>query len=168
VLEELRIDIERMPFATPSTQIEIVDLSQQDFSTAVVSQGLKLAGKGRRVLVVQLLKGGIAQGSDRPMHLAQNLDWIRCNLYRQITAADLDELELASVQQLWQHLRSSSDSGQYDALIVEDLGRAIDLGAIDLAEAIDWLNRVPSEVSILLAGKNHPPEFQDIDRASAI
>jgi cob(I)alamin adenosyltransferase len=160
---ELRIDLKQMSVVTPSTQIEIVDLSSQDFCSSVVSQGLKLASKGKRVLVVQMLKGGIRQGHDRPLNLAQNLDWIRCNLLRHITTADLNELELVNLQQLWKHLQSSSKSGQYDTLIVEDLGKAIDIGAIELQDAIDWLANVPAEVSILLAGSSHPPALRSVN-----
>jgi cob(I)alamin adenosyltransferase len=48
--------------------------------------------------VVQFLKGGIGQGHDRPVQLGQNLDWVRCNLPRCISAAAVGEEESQSLQ----------------------------------------------------------------------
>jgi cob(I)alamin adenosyltransferase len=164
MVAELRIEIEHMSVASTFPRIEIVDLSEQNFCDGVIAKALRLASQGKRILIVQMLKGGIRQGYDRPLNLAQNLDWIRNNLARQITTPDLSELEILNFQQLWKHIKAMSISGCYDAIAIEHLDRSIELGAIDLKETLDWLNHLPADLSIVLAGDNIHPEIAAIVR----
>jgi cob(I)alamin adenosyltransferase len=146
-------------------KIRLIDTPGDKFATEIVANALKLAGMGRRVLVVQLLKGGIRQGHDRIVNLAQNLDWIRCNLIRNIAAADLNDLELHNFQQLWKHVRgktlsnrSDSDpSSEYSLIILDELSLAIDLGLIGIEAATNFLTTLPEDLEIVLTGTSQHP-----------
>jgi cob(I)alamin adenosyltransferase len=142
---------------TLHNQIGIVDTSADRFSTEIVADALKIAGTGKRVLIVQLLKGGIRQGHDRVMNLAQNLDWIRCNLIRNISVSDLNDLELHNFQQLWKHVRGAAKTNEYSLLILDDLSLAIDLGLISIEAATDFLATLPEELEVILTGTSSHP-----------
>ncbi len=138
-------------------QIRLIDTPADRFCTEIVADALKLAGTGQRVLIVQLLKGGIRQGHDQIVNLAQNLDWIRCNLIRNITIADLNDLELHNFQQLWKHVRNLAKLGEYSLLILDDLSLAIELGLVSIESATDFLTTVPADLEIFLTGTiSHP------------
>jgi cob(I)alamin adenosyltransferase len=152
-------------------QIEIVDTPADRFCTEIVAKALKLASTGQRVLIVQLLKGGIRQGHDRAINLAQNLDWIRCNLIRNISAStNLDELELASFEQLWKHVRGvvrlpqdeSPTSNAYSLVILDDLSLAIELGLISIEAATNFLTTLPENLEIILTGSNPHPAIVEL------
>ena len=115
-------------YAAPHKQIQIFDTPADRFCTEIVADALKIASTGKRVLIVQLLKGGIRQGHDRVINLAQNLDWIRCNLIRNISISDLNDLELHNFEQLWKYVRGVARSSEYSIMILDDLSLAIDLG----------------------------------------
>ena len=146
-------------------QIEIIDTPADRFCTEIVANALQLASKGQRVLIVQLLKGGIRQGHDRVVNLAQNLDWIRCNLIRNISSADLNDLELHNFEQLWKHVRgltriSSGESvtaSEYSLLILDDLSLAIDLDLISIEAALNFLTKLPKDLKLILTGTNTHP-----------
>ena len=144
------------------SQIRIVDTPQDRFATEIVANAIEIAGNGRRVLVVQLLKGGIRQGHDRITNLAQNLDWIRCNSLRQISSPDLDELELQSFQQLWQHVREIVSLGEYSLVILDELSRSIELGLITVESALNFLTQLPDDVEIVLTGTSSHPAILEL------
>jgi cob(I)alamin adenosyltransferase len=147
---------------TRNHQISIVDTPAAKFCTEIVADALKLASTGQRVLIVQLLKGGIRQGHDRVMNLAQNLDWIRCNLIRNIAVADLNDLELHNFQQLWKHVRSAAKTHEYSLLILDDLSLAIELGLITIEAAMAFLMTLPEDIEVILTGTNVHPEILEL------
>ncbi len=143
-------------------QIRIVDTPEDRFATEIVATALKVAGKGRRVLVVQLLKGGIRQGHDRVVNMAQNLDWIRCNSLRNISGSDLTDLEADNFQQLWQYVRSATNLGEYSLVILDGLSLAIDLGLIGIEAATTFLTQLPQDLDLVLTGTNPHPAILEL------
>ncbi len=143
-------------------QIKIVHTSIDRFSTEIVADALKIAATGRRVLIVQLLKGGIRQGHDRVMNLAQNLDWIRCNLIRNISVSDLNDLELHNFQQLWKHVRGAAKTSEYSLLILDDLSLSIELGLISIEAATDFLSTLPEDLEVVLTGTSSHPAILEL------
>jgi cob(I)alamin adenosyltransferase len=141
-------------------QIRIVDTPGDRFATEIVADALKMASTGMRVLVVQLLKGGIRQGHDRVVNLAQNLDWIRCNSLRNFLSADLTTLELDNFQQLWQHVRTTTGLGEYSLVILDELSLAIELGLITVESATSLLAQLPGDVRVILTGTNPHPAIR--------
>jgi cob(I)alamin adenosyltransferase len=143
-------------------QIEIVNTPADRFSTGIVADALKIAATGKRVLIVQLLKGGIRQGHDRVMNLAQNLDWIRCNLIRNISVSDLNDLESHNFQQLWKHVRGMAKTSEYSLLILDDLSLSIELGLISIEAATDFLSTLPEDLEVILTGTNSHPAILEL------
>lgn len=150
------------------SQIQIVETPEDRFCNEIVADALKIASTGKRVLIVQLLKGGIRQGHDRVMNLAQNLDWVRCNLMRNISTADFNDLETHNFQQLWKYVKSivrprqdgEQVSSEYSLIIIDDLSRAIELGLITIESATKFLTNLPDGMDIILTGTNPHPSIE--------
>jgi cob(I)alamin adenosyltransferase len=121
-------------------------------SSKVIGEALQAAAAGRRVLVVQFLKGGIHQGEGHMVNLAQNLDWIRSDSTRQLSSGELNEAEIVSLQELWQHVRQLIRSLEYQLVVLEDLTHLVELGAIDMAEVDRLLQDRPASVEITIPG----------------
>jgi cob(I)alamin adenosyltransferase len=136
--------------------------SENRFCTEIVADALKIASKGQKVLIVQLLKGGIRQGHDRVVNLAQNLDWIRCNLIRNISTSDLNDLELHNFQQLWKHVCSAARTSGYSLLILDDLSLSIELGLISIESATNFLTTLPENLEVILTGTNPHPAILEL------
>lgn len=147
---------------THHRQITIVNTPTDQFCNQIIANALKIASTGQHVLVVQLLKGGIRQGHDRVINLAQNLDWIRCNLIRNISIPDLNDLELHNFQQLWKHVQIIAKSGEYSLVILDDLSFAIELGLITIEAATNFLLDLPDEMEVILSGTNAHPALLEL------
>jgi len=128
----------------------------RNFFTDVIAQALRTAGQGNSVLVVQFLKGGIRQGSDRPVRLGQRLDWLRCDLPRYIDTPELDETEREALQNLWDHTRHVVSQGLYSLVVLDELSLAMNFGLIPEAEVLEFLRTRPPEVEVVLTGPNMP------------
>lgn len=142
--------------------VQVFTSSHRSFFTSVMAQALRIAAAGDAVLVVQLLKGGINQGSDRPTKLGQNLDWIRCNLPRCIDTPQLDEAETQSLQELWQHTQEVVFAGKYSLVVLDELSLAVNFGLIPEADVLAFLEKRPANVDIILTGPEMPRSLLDI------
>jgi cob(I)alamin adenosyltransferase len=142
--------------------VQVFTSSHRNFFTNVIAQALRIAGQGKPVLVVQFLKGGIGQGYDRPMKLGQHLDWVRCNLLRCISNAELNDLERRSLQDLWHATQQVMIRGDYDLVVLDELSLAVNYGIIPEAEVLRVLNQRPHQVDVILTGPDMPQSLLDM------
>jgi cob(I)alamin adenosyltransferase len=142
--------------------VQVFTCPHRSFFTGVMAQALRIAGQGTPVLVVQFLKGGIRQGFQHPVQLAQHLDWMRCNLSRCIDTPDLAEAERLALRDLWQHTQTTVAQGKYSLVVLDELSLAINFGLISEAEVLNFVQQRPSQVDLILTGPDMPPAILDI------
>jgi cob(I)alamin adenosyltransferase len=161
-IETPSIDTTRAAIHRVEGLVQVFTSTQRSFFTNVMAQALRLAGQGAPVLVVQFLKGGIEQGFDHPVQLGQNLDWVRCNLPRCVSAADLNELEARSLLNLWNRTQEVVQQGKYDLVVLDELSLAIHLGLIAEADVLQFLQQRPYQVDIILTGPEMPRSLLEV------
>ncbi|UBF26020.1 P-loop NTPase family protein [Kovacikia minuta CCNUW1] len=142
--------------------VQVFTCPHRSFFTNVMAQALRIAGQGAPVLVVQFLKGGIAQGYDHPVQLGQNLDWVRCNLPRCIDTPLLDEEEADALKGLWLYTQEVVLSGKYDLVVLDELSLAINFGLLSETEVLAFLSQRPRHVDIILTGPEMPRSLLDV------
>lgn len=142
--------------------VQVFTSSHRNFFTNVMAQALRIAGQGTPVLVVQFLKGGINQGYKHPVRLGQNLDWVRCDLPRCIDTPQLDEIEMSSLLDLWQHTQKVVIEGKYDLVVLDELSLAVNFGLIPEEEVLKFIAKRPSHVDIIMTGPEMPEAILDV------
>ena len=60
-------------------QIQIYQSSYRGSFSTIIRDSLRNAALGRKVLLAQLMKGGVKQGISKPIKLCGNLIWIRAS-----------------------------------------------------------------------------------------
>ena len=60
-----------------SGQIQIYQSSYRGSYTSIIRDSLRNAALGKKVLLVQFMKGGVKQGVDNALKLCGNLTWVR-------------------------------------------------------------------------------------------
>jgi cob(I)alamin adenosyltransferase len=127
---------------------------------AVFSQALRTAGLGSRVLVSQFLKGGVDQGVERSLWLCGRLQWLRpavpsC-LAEPAAAGGGDESALLAVREVWDFSRAQLLAGAVDLMVLDELGLAIELGYLPVAEVTEVLEQRPAQLDVILTGPAMP------------
>lgn len=161
-LETRAFTANRTPAMTVEGLVQVFTCTHRSFFTSVMAQALRIAGQGAPVLVVQFLKGGIGQGSDRPVQLSQSLDWVRCDLPGCINQADLDEISLQAIRHLWRYTQDVVAQSRYDLVVLDELSLAINFGAIDQTEVLEFLRDRPRKVDVILTGPDMPSAILDV------
>lgn len=132
--------------------------------SAVLSQALRTAGLGSRVLVCQLLKGGVDQGVEGSQMLCGRLRWLRpATLLCLEVGADQharDAEEAAgiarAVRDVWTYSRDQLLEGRLDQLVFDELGLAIELGYLPLDEVVETLEQRPAHLDVIVTGPAVP------------
>lgn len=142
--------------------VQVFTCPHRGFFTNVMAQALRVAGQGNPVLVVQFLKGGIAQGTSNPVQLGQHLDWLRCDLPRCIDTPHLEAEEVAALADLWQHTQQVVLQGRYSMVVLDELSLALKFKLIDENEVLAFLKKRPKHIDVILTGPDMPPAIMEI------
>jgi cob(I)alamin adenosyltransferase len=134
------------------------------FST-VLSQALRSAGLGSRVLVCQLLKGGVDQGVVGSQLLCGRLQWLRPATQHcleacaeEVVASSPDHGAIGdAVREVWMYSRDQLLKERVDQLVLDELGLAIELGYLPLEEVLDTLEQRPPHLDVIVTGPAIPP-----------
>jgi cob(I)alamin adenosyltransferase len=130
------------------------------FST-VLSQALRTAGLGSRVLVSQFLKGGVDQGLAASPWLCGRLRWLRPAVPACLAepAAEHNAEVSAAVRDIWTFSRELLLDATVDLMVLDELGLAVELGYLELAEVLEVLEKRPAQMDVILTGPAIGPEL---------
>lgn len=127
---------------------------------SVLSQALRTAGLGSRVLVSQFLKGGVAQGLEASTWLCGRLQWLRPAVAACVEQpAERSSEVVAAVTEVWAFSREQLLSGAVDLMVLDELGLAVELGYVGLDEVVSSLERRPAHLDVILTGPSIPVEL---------
>ncbi len=147
-------------------QIHIYQSAYRGSFSTVIRDSLRNAALGRKVLLVQIMRGGVKQGISNPINLCGNLLWVRSsNSYDQHRPEDLknNEVLLNSVRDstldLWEFCKKQLLSGEQDQIILDEIFRAIELGIIDCNDLISTLENRFISGDVILTGTKIPNEL---------
>jgi len=147
-------------------QIQIYQSSYRGSYSTIIRDCIRNAALGRRVLLVQLMKGGVKQGVLNPVSLCDNLLWIRSSdSYDQYDSKSIstDENIKSSIKEstieLWEFCKKQLLSGEQDQIILDEIFRAVELGMIQENDLISTLEERFLSGDVILTGTKIPKKF---------
>jgi len=147
-------------------QIQIYQSSYRGSYSNIIRDCIRNAALGRKVLLVQLMKGGVNQGVLNPVSLCDNLLWIRSSdsydQYDSKTLANDDNIINSiknSTIELWEFCKKQLISGEQDQIILDEIFRAIELGMINEDDLISTLEDRFISGDVILTGTKIPKKF---------
>lgn len=150
-------------------QLKVHSASFRGSFPDVFSEALRAAGLGRRVMVAQLLKGGVDQGLNGAINLCGQLKWIRpaisCCINQQVTSIGSDpenNKNLSAVKEIWNTCKEHLLKRSLDQLVLDEIGLAISLGYLEEKEVISILQERPMSMDVILTGPEIPSSLMGI------
>ena len=147
-------------------QIQIYQSSYRGSYPTIIRDSLRNAALGRRVLLVQLMKGGVKQGFANAVKLCGNLTWIRSShsFYQYNSEAIENDKNLKksiheSTFELWNFCKKELQSGENDQIILDEIFLAIEMKIIDKDDLISTLENRFVSGDVILTGTNIPKDL---------
>ena len=131
---------------TQNGQIQIYQSSYRGSYPSIIRDSLRNAALGRKVLLIQFMKGGVKQGVDHAIKLCGNLTWIRSShSFDQYNSEEIENNEnlkqsiFESTNELWNFCKKELLSGENDQIILDEIFLAIEMQIIDKDDLISTL-----------------------------
>lgn len=136
-------------------------------STAGFGLAIRAAGHGFKVVIIQFMKTGSYYGEIPGLkRLAPEVEVHSYGkegfIHRR--GATPEDIELAHDALI--HAEKAMLSGETDVLILDEINNALYYELLTTQEVLDFLDKKPELVEIVLTGRNAPPEI--IDRAHLV
>ena len=147
-------------------QIHIYQSAYRGSFSTVIRDSFRNAALGRRVLLAQIMRGGVNQGVSNPINLCGNLVWVRSsNSYDQHHPEELKNNEILSNSvrdstiELWEFCKNQLLSGEQDQVILDEIFLAVELGIIDCDDLISVLENRFISGDVILTGTKIPNQL---------
>ena len=151
---------------TQNGQIQIYQSSYRGSYSSIIRDCLRNAALGRKVLLVQFMKGGVKQGIANPVKLCGNLTWIRSTHsfdqyhYEEIeNNKNLEKSIHKSTHDLWDFCKQELLSGENDQIILDEIFLAIRMKIIEKDDLISTLENRFISGDVILTGTDIPKDF---------
>ena len=151
---------------TQNGQIQIYQSPYRGSYSSIIRDSLRNAALGRKVLLVQFMKGGVKQGIANSVKLCGNLTWVRSSLsFDQYnseefeTNKDLKKTIYESVYELWNFCKKQLLSGENEQIILDEIFLAIEMKIIDKDDLISTLENRSISGDVILTGTDIPKDL---------
>ena len=151
-------------------QLQIYSSPYRGSFSVVMSEALRSAGLGSKVLIAQFLKGGVNQGPSQTIKLCGNLEWLRpnvCGCINEKLKANLPKSEefsnnAKSVQEIWRVCKEHLNKNTLDKLVLDEIGLAIEFGFISEEDLIRSIENRHDSVDVIVTGPSIPTKLFSI------
>ncbi len=158
-----KINSKRLP---QNGQIQIYQSSYRGSYSSIIRDSLRNAALGRKVLLVQFMKGGVKQGIANAVKLCGNLTWVRSSHsfdhYHSEEIENNKNLKKSiheSTYQLWDFCKKELLSGENDQIILDEISLAIEMKIIDKDDLISTLENRFISGDVILTGTDIPKDL---------
>lgn len=135
-------------------------------TTAALGQGLRSIGEGRRVLMVQFIKGPWKSGEDTSCKkLAPYLKIVKMGLGFVGILSDKFPLSAhkKAARKALKYARKEVSTGKWQMLIMDEISNAIKLKLITLKDVLNLLKYVRPRVEhVIFTGRDAPKKFIEL------
>ena len=151
---------------TQNGQIQIYQSSYRGSYASIIRDSLRNAALGRKVLLVQFMKGGVKQGIANAVRLCGNLTWIRSSNSFDIFSSEEIENDKnlkksihESTHELWDFCKKELLSGENDQVILDEIFLAIEMKIINKDDLISTLENRFISGDVILTGTDIPKDL---------
>ena len=147
-------------------QIQIYQSPHRGSYSTIIRDSLRNAALGKKVLLIQFMKGGVKQGIANAIKLCGNLTWVRSsNSVDQYNSEEIENNKnlkqsiYKSTVELWNFCKKELQSGENDQIILDEIFLAIEMKIIDKNDLISTLENRFISGDVILTGTCIPNDL---------
>jgi cob(I)alamin adenosyltransferase len=127
-------------------------------TTAAVGLGVRAAGHGLRVFLLQFMKGDPNYGELLALKSIPNFDFLQSGLPTFVEKGNPSSEDLRLAAAGLARAEELLAEGNYDVIILDEINCAVDYGLIAADDVLQLIERKPPHVELVLTGRNAPRE----------
>ncbi len=128
-------------------------------TTAAMGQALRALGHGRKVFVVQFMKGRKYGEVLCAEKFLPDLTIRQCGLDSFVMRDNPAPVDVELAGQGLNLAKKVLPSGEYDMVILDEINVALEFKLVPLDEVLEIIRNKPREVDLILTGRYAPPEI---------
>jgi len=147
-------------------QIQIYQSPHRGSYSTIIRDSLRNAALGKKVLLIQFMKGGVNQGISNAVKLCGNLTWVRSsNSFDQYDSEEIKHNKNLkksiheSTYELWNLCKKELLSGENDQIILDEIFLAIQKNIIAKDDLISTLENRFVSGDVILTGTDIPKDL---------
>ena len=147
-------------------QIHIYQSSYRGSYPSIIRDSLRNAALGRKVLLIQFMKGGVKQRVANAVKLCGNLTWVRSShSFDQYNCEEIENNKNLkksiheSTFELWNFCKIELQSGENDQIILDEIFLAMEMKIIDKDDLISTLENRFISGDVILTGTDIPKDL---------
>ncbi len=151
---------------THNGEIQIYQSPYRGSYSSIIRDSLRNAALGRKVLLIQFMKGGVKQGVPNAVNLCGNLTWVRSShSFDQYNSEEIENNKNLkksiheSTNELWNFCKQELISGEKDQIILDEIFLAIEMKIIEKDDLISTLENRFISVDVILTGTGIPKDL---------
>jgi cob(I)alamin adenosyltransferase len=125
-------------------------------TTAALGLALRAVGQGRKVYMIQFMKGWPLSRELETVKRIPNLTLRQFGRPNFVSQQNPHPIDIYLAQEALAHAQEIVMAGQHDLVILDEVNVALDFGLIKLADVLDLLEKRPPQVELVLTGRNAP------------
>lgn len=125
-------------------------------TTAALGQGFRATGHGFKVYMIQFMKGNTRYGEIEAIKANPNFDVKQFGTEQLIEVPG--DIDFEEGKKAIEFAETIIQSDEYDIVILDEVGVAIEMGIIDVEDVLRLIESKPENVELILTGgqKMHP------------
>lgn len=127
-------------------------------TTAVLGLGLRAAGAGLKVYMIQFMKGRRYSELDAVDQLP-NFTIVQYGRDEFVSKEKPEQVDIDLAQQGFTHAKEVVKNGKYDLVILDELNVAVDYNLIALDDVLKLIEEKPEKLELVLTGRDAHPEL---------
>ena len=125
-------------------------------TTTALGQGFRASGHGFKVMMIQFLKGDTRYGEIEAIKTIPNFDVKQFGTKQLIKVPG--DIDYEEGRKAMEFAREIITSDEYDIVILDEIGVAIQMGIVDVEDVLNLIDMKPEKVELVITGgqKIHP------------
>jgi cob(I)alamin adenosyltransferase len=130
-------------------------------TTASIGAAIRAAGHGRRVLMIQFMKGRLYG----ELAAAEKIEEFTIEQYGRdefVDPKDPDPVDVELAAKGWARALEAASDEDLDLLILDEINIAVSFGLIALEDVIGFIEKRPPHLELILTGRYAPEELVEL------